>query len=113
MFDIYSAAMRTIIDKPVEQGRIVTTASMKWQAYVPTLAEFRSIIGTIFQSGIPTDAPAFTSRTFDVTKWFLTSTESTVTPGKFVAINANNQTRDVSPDEDVSIHLLFTNTLIV
>lgn len=103
--------MKALLIPATQQGRTVETMNLNWVAYVPTVDQFRDIFGAVFQTKMLTDAPAFASLTLDNTKWFLTSTESDQ-PGHFWAINYKGELKAVTPEGEVSIHLLFENTVI-
>lgn len=107
-----STVMMDTLGAPVTQGRMLTTTMMNWFAWVPTLAEFKEVIGAVYQSGIETDAPPLTGITLLETKWYLTSTESTTVPGKFVTINSKGETSTAGPDDSVVIQLLFEGNLL-
>lgn len=111
MENTYSQDLMEAFAVTEDQGRTFTTLRMNWSAWVPTLDEFRTILGVIFQSGIPTSAQPITALTLEENKWYLTSTESTTEPGKLYAINSKGNLRSVSVSEQVAIQLLFEGKL--
>jgi len=112
MSAVYSQELMTAFGSAVIQGRTVDTTQMKWSAYVPTLEEFKTKIGAIFQTGIPTTAPLISALTMEENMWYLTSTESTTSLGKLQAINSKGEITDVLPDTNVRIQLLFEGELL-
>jgi len=112
MENTYSQDLMEAFQLTPDQGRNVDTLSMHWSAWVPTLEEFRTYLGVIFQSGIPTTAMPISSIRLDEGKWYLTSTESTTEPGKLYAINSKNELKGITIDEEVCIQLLFEGELL-
>lgn len=107
----YSPTMTAALTPSSPQGRTVPKTNMTWSAVVPTLDEFQWIFGSVFQSGIPTSAPAFSGLALNPNVWYLTSSESADTPGTFWAINYAGGLKTVTPTEAVSIYLLFGGTV--
>lgn len=103
--DVYSAETISKLGKAFAQGRHVLTPRGSYTAWVPTLDEFKTIVGTIFQSGIPSTNPAISTMVLHDNTWFLTSTESSA--GKMWAINSNNDIKEVAVIDPVSVYMLI------
>ncbi|ABY63262.1 virion structural protein [Pseudomonas phage 201phi2-1] len=110
LVDQYLPMTITLLGGAVTQGRTLTTPQVKYQTWVPTLDEFKAILGTFFLSGIPSTNPPISGWSLQPGKWYLTSTESST--GKFWAINDAGDTKEVGHSESLSVQMLYSFELL-
>lgn len=106
MSDVLTPDMITELGGPVEQGRKLSTDKGDFQVWVPTLAEFRTYIGSMFQTGIATTKPPVSLNSLQEGIWYLTSTQAQ--GGVFMLINSSGSTRPSGPTVKAAVQLLYS-----
>lgn len=106
MSDVLTPAMITELGGPVIQGRTVTTDRATFQAWVPTVTEFRNLLGPMFQCGIPTTKPAISVNVLQEDIWYLTSSEGN--GGVFWLINSSGTLKPTGSNIKGTVKMLYS-----
>lgn len=106
MSDQLTAGMITAMGGPVEQGRTFSTTNGNFKTWVPTITEFRTLIGSMFQTGIPTSKPAVSVNPLQEDVWYITSSEAQ--GGFFWGINASGTAKALSHNAKATVKMLYS-----